>query len=209
MYDPSKRKWKKRSSSLLKKLDFIFEIWVQECSSIKRDLIQRCWLGTSAQENLDQHLWDTNTTQKSKNQSSSLPNSDTPGIGPDTPDPFARSVRVTVPGLKFRFAQSLRTYTRSLWVTFRPTAIFWVRGTNTPSSPLAHSLLPIWRAEHFPKPRKRYLTPPSLSLLEWFLWGIWVRSKQEQGFVLVSLIPTSWALGQEVCYSWGLVLLDG
>ena len=146
---------------------------------MKRDLIQRCWLETSAQENLDRHLWETNTTQKSKNQSSSLPNPDTPGIGLGTPDPFARSVRVTVLGLKFRFARSLRAYTRSLRVTFHPTAIFWVRGINTPSSPSAHSLLPIWRAEHFPKPRKRSLTPLSLFLSDSFEGFEWEASKSK------------------------------
>ena len=72
-----------------------------------------------------------------------LPNPDTPGIGPDTPDPIARSDRVTVSRLKYRFSRSFRAYTRSLRVTLAPTAIFWVKGYKYPSIPLQPSLLPI------------------------------------------------------------------
>ena len=108
------------------------------------------------------------TIQKSKNRSFSLPNPDTPGIGPDTPDPFARSVRVTVHGLKIRVARSLRAYTRSLRVTVRPMAIFRSRGINNPSPPSVLSLLPFLRAELLPKPKESSLTPLSSFLSDSF-----------------------------------------
>ena len=171
-YGPSKRKWKRWCASILMELDFIFEIWVYGRRTIKRDLIQRCWLETSAQENLDKYLWATKQFKRAKIEVS-LPNPDTPGIGPDTTDPFAWSVRVLFPGWKTRVARSLRAYTQSLRVPFRPTAISGLKTINTPTIPLQPSLLPLWRAELKPKPRKSSLTPfsPFLSdSLEGFEW---------------------------------------
>ena len=143
-----------------------FYIWNLSIGTrtIKRDLVQGFWFETSAQENLDKYLWDTNTTQKSKMRIFILPNPYTPGKGPDTPDPIAWSVRMTVPGPKTRIAQRLFS---------------GLRGINTPSPPSAHHLLPIWRAELIP------LSPFLSDSFEGF----------EQGFVLVSFIPTSLALG--------------
>ena len=137
---PLKKEMKKQSSSILKILDFIFKIWVYERRTIKRDLVQGLWFETSAQENLDKQLWATKTTQKCKTRVFPLPN-------PDTPDPIARSVWVTIPGLKIRFARSLQAYTRSFRVTLRPTAIFWAEGYKyplTPFSPLSLATLTSW-----------------------------------------------------------------
>ena len=113
------------------------------------------------------------TIQRSKNQCFSLPYPDTPGIGPDTPDPVARSVRALFIVWKPRVAQSLRAYTQSLRVPFRPTAISGLKTINTSTIPLQPYLLPPWRAELKPKPRKSSLTllSPFLSdSLEGFEW---------------------------------------
>ena len=158
------------------------------------DLIQGFRFKSCAQENLDKHLRAIKYTQKSKTCVFILPNSDTPGIGLDTPDPFARSVRVLFTGWKIRVARSLRAYTRSLRGNCSPNGYFWVKGYKY-SLPSFSSLSLAIPSSWTPPKAKRELSHSPLFILEWFLWGFWVRSKQEQGFVLVSLIPTSWALG--------------
>ena len=118
-------------------------------------------LKSSAQEDLDKHLWATKQLKKAKTEVFPCLNPDTPGIGPDTPDPFARSVRVTVHGLKIRVARSLWAYTRSLRVTFRPTAISWVRGINTPLISFSWPSLAILTSWTHSKAKKSSLTPLS------------------------------------------------
>ena len=94
-----------------------------------------------------------------------------------------------------------------------PMTNFRWRGINTPPYPFSHLSCQVYELNTHPSNRKLSHSP--FYILEWFLWGIWVRVKQEQGFVLVSLIPIFWAFGFgqargfQVCYSWSLVLLDG
>ena len=118
-----------------------------------------------------------------------------------------------VSGLKIRVARSLRPYTQSLRVPFRPTAIFGLKTINTPSIPLQPSLLPLWRDELKPKPRKSSLTPLSTFLSD-SLEGL--SEKQARARISASephshLLSTwFWSSPRiQVCYSWSLVLLDG
>ena len=138
-------------------------------------------------------MWATDTTQKSKSWEFVLPDPDSPGIGLDSPDPAARSLRMSDPMRKVLLARSFRAYTRSFQVTLRPMASFGLRGINTPPYPFSHLSCQVYELNTHPSNRKLSHSP--FYILEWFLWGIWVRVKQEQGFVLVSIILISWALG--------------
>ena len=161
---PLKKKMKKRSSSLLKILDFKFENWVLERRTIKRDLVQGFCFEASAQENLDKTLWALKTT---------------PRLYPCEKCCQTRILRVWGRILQMLLARSFRAYTQSLRVTFGPTASFGLRGTNTPPYPFSHSLLPLWRAELKHKPRKSSLTPSPSFLSDSFEGFKWECSKSK------------------------------
>ena len=149
---------------------------------------------------------------KSKMRDFILPNPDTPGIGPDSPNLEARSLRMSDSVRKLGLPRVFGIYPKSPG-NLRPTAIFWVRGINTPSSPSADPLLPIWRAELIPKLRK------ALSLSFLHSWVIPLRDlseKQARARICASephshLLSTwFWSSPRiQVCYSWSLVHLDG
>ena len=106
-------------------------------------------------------------------------NPDSPSIGLDSPDLCARSVRVSNPERKSPKDRSLRAYTRSLRVTLGQRLVSGPRSINTPHTPSAIFLLPIWRAEHLPKIRKSSLTPLSPFLSDSFEGFEWEASKSK------------------------------
>ena len=150
---------------------------------------------------------------KEQNVRSSLPYPDTPGIGPDTPDPIARSDRVTVSRLKNRFARCFRAYTRSFQVTLRPMASFGLRGINIPPHPFSQLSCPFDKLNTLPS-LERALSLPFLH--SWVIPWRDLSEKQAKARIRVSephshLLSTwFWSSPRiQVCYSWSLELLDG
>ena len=153
------------------------------------------------------------TTHRSKNQSSSPAIPGYSGYRAGYSGPHCPECPGAVSGMKIRVSRSLRVYTRSLRVPFHPTAIFGLKTVNTPSIPLQPPLLPLWRAELKPKPKRAL----SLSLLH--SWVIPLRDLSEkQARVRISTsephfhLLSTWFWSSpriQVCYSWSLVLLDG
>ena len=106
-------------------------------------------------------MWATDTTQKSKSWEFVLPDPDSPGIGPDSPDPAARSLRMSDPERKVLLVRSFRAYTRSLRVTLTQRLVFRWRGINTPPYPFSHNSCKIYELNTHPS-KKRALTLPFL-----------------------------------------------
>ena len=147
-----------------------------------------------AQENLYKHLWATKQLKGVINRRlfPALPGYS--GYRAGYSGPHCPECPGAVSGLKNQGCPEYSGIYPESPGTLSPNGYFWAEdykySLHTPS---ALSLATL--DEQNSNLSQRELPHSPFFILERFPWGIWVRSKQEQGLVLVSLIPTSWALG--------------